>query len=106
MIISGGLNVYPHEVEDVLTAHPEVAEACVIGIPHEKWGEAVHAVVVPTSDARLDEVTLIDYAKQNLAGYKCPKSVTFAERLPRTSYGKIAKREIREPYWAHLDRKL
>jgi long-chain acyl-CoA synthetase len=103
MIISGGLNVYPHEVEDVLTSHPGIAEACVIGIPHEKWGEAVHAVVVP-GDAGLDEETVLQHAREHLAGYKRPKSVEFVDALPKTSYGKVAKRELRARYWAHLDR--
>jgi long-chain acyl-CoA synthetase len=106
MIISGGLNVYPHEIEDLLTAHPAIAAACVVGIPHEKWGEAVHAVVVVAPDAELDEAAVVHYAKQNLAGYKCPKSVAFVAELPRTSYGKIAKREVRAPYWAHLEHRV
>jgi acyl-CoA synthetase (AMP-forming)/AMP-acid ligase II len=103
MIISGGLNVYPHEIEDVLTAHQGIAEAAVIGIPDEKWGEAVHAVVV-RGDALLDAATVIAHAKGRLAGYKCPKSVEFVDALPKTSYGKIAKRELRARYWAHLGR--
>jgi acyl-CoA synthetase (AMP-forming)/AMP-acid ligase II len=103
MIISGGLNVYPHEVEDVLTRHPGIAEACVVGIPDEKWGEAVHAVVV-AADAGLDADAVLQHAREHLAGYKRPKSVEFVEALPKTSYGKIAKREVRARYWAHLDR--
>jgi acyl-CoA synthetase (AMP-forming)/AMP-acid ligase II len=103
MIISGGLNVYPHEIEDVLTAHPGIAEACVIGIPDEKWGEAVHAVVV-RRDSALDSDAVLLHARERLAGYKRPKSVEFVDALPKTSYGKIAKRELRAAYWAHLDR--
>src|SRR5882757_1919876 len=103
MIISGGLNVYPHEIEDVLTAHPGIAEACVIGIPDEKWGEAVHAVVV-RADTALDPDMVLRHAREHLAGYKRPKSVEFVDALPKTSYGKIAKREVRARYWAHLDR--
>jgi acyl-CoA synthetase (AMP-forming)/AMP-acid ligase II len=103
MIISGGLNVYPHEVEDVLTRHPGIAEACVIGIPDEKWGEAVHAVVVRGA-VGLDEAAVIQHAREHLAGYKRPKSVEFVDALPKTSYGKVAKRELRARYWAHLGR--
>ncbi|MGQ0844219.1 MAG: class I adenylate-forming enzyme family protein [Sporichthyaceae bacterium] len=103
MIITGGLNVYPHEIEDLLTAHPGIAEAAVIGIPDEKWGEAVHAVLV-ASDPALDAAAVMAYARDLLAGYKRPKSVEFLEDLPKTSYGKIAKRELRDRYWAHLDR--
>lgn len=105
MIISGGLNVYPHEVEDVLTSHPGIAEAAVIGLPDEKWGEAVHAVVV-ASDPALDADTVRTYAREHLAGYKSPKSVEFVDALPKTSYGKIAKRELRDRYWAHLGRSV
>jgi acyl-CoA synthetase (AMP-forming)/AMP-acid ligase II len=103
MIISGGLNVYPHEIEEVLTAHPGIAEACVVGIPDEKWGEAVHAVVV-RADTALESDTVLRHAREHLAGYKRPKSVEFVDALPKTSYGKIAKREVRARYWAHLDR--
>ncbi len=103
MIISGGLNVYPHEVEDVLTRHPGISEAAVIGIPDEKWGEAVHAVLV-ASDPALDSGAVTAYVREHLAGYKRPKSVEFVDALPKTSYGKIAKRELRARYWAHLDR--
>jgi acyl-CoA synthetase (AMP-forming)/AMP-acid ligase II len=103
MIISGGLNVYPHEIEDLLTAHPGIAEAAVIGIPDEKWGEAVHAVLV-ASDPAVDSEVVMAYAREHLAGYKRPKSVEFLDALPKTSYGKIAKRELRDRHWAHLGR--
>ncbi|MGQ0466238.1 MAG: AMP-binding protein [Sporichthyaceae bacterium] len=105
MIISGGLNVYPHEIEDLLTSHPGIAEAAVVGIPDEKWGEAVHAVLV-AADPLLDAGAVLAYAREHLAGYKRPKSVEFVDALPKTSYGKVAKRELRAPYWAHLDRAL
>ncbi|HEY3604545.1 MAG TPA: AMP-binding protein [Sporichthyaceae bacterium] len=106
MIISGGLNVYPHEIEDVLLTHPAVAEACVIGVPDEKWGEAVRAVVVPVPGAHIDAGELIAFSGRHLAGYKKPKAVDVVEALPRTSYGKIAKREVRAPYWAGLGRSI
>jgi acyl-CoA synthetase (AMP-forming)/AMP-acid ligase II len=106
MIISGGLNVYPHEVEDVLLTHPNVAEACVIGVPDEKWGEAVRAVVVATPGASIDPAELIAFSGQHLAAYKKPKAVDVVDALPRTAYGKIAKREVRAPYWAGLGRTI
>jgi acyl-CoA synthetase (AMP-forming)/AMP-acid ligase II len=106
LIISGGLNVYPHEIEDQLLTHPAVSEACVIGIPHEKWGEAVHAVVVPAAGATIEPDELIAWSGQYLAGYKKPKSVSVVEALPKTTYGKVAKREVRAPYWAGLGRSI
>lgn len=105
LIISGGLNIYPIEIEQVLLRHPAVAEACVIGVPDDKWGEAVRAVVVP-SRADLTGRELIDFVGQHLAPFKKPKAIDFVDALPRTAYGKIAKREVRAPYWAHLQRSL
>jgi acyl-CoA synthetase (AMP-forming)/AMP-acid ligase II len=104
MIISGGLNVYPAEVENALLTHPEVDEACVIGVPDEKWGEAVRAVVVRIAGSELDGEDLIAYAAQHLAGYKKPKRVEFVESLPKTSYGKLDKKAVRAQYWAGVDR--
>ena len=106
LIISGGLNVYPHEIEDLLITHPDVSEACVIGIPHEKWGEAVHAVVVPVAGTTIDAADLITWSGQYLAGYKKPKGVDVVAALPKTTYGKVAKREVRAPYWAGLGRSI
>jgi acyl-CoA synthetase (AMP-forming)/AMP-acid ligase II len=106
MIISGGLNVYPHEIEDVLLTHPAVAEACVIGVPDEKWGEAVRAVVVAAPGAQIDAGELIAFSGLHLAAYKKPKAVDVVDALPRTSYGKVAKREVRAPYWAGLNRSI
>ncbi len=106
MIITGGLNVYPHEIEDVLLTHPAVAEACVIGVPDEKWGEAVRAVVVLVAGASIDAAELIAFSGKHLAGYKKPKGVDVVDALPRTAYGKIAKREVRAPYWAGLGRSI
>jgi len=96
MIISGGENVYPAEVERVLVAHPDVAEVAVIGVPHEKWGETVHAVVVPAQGAEEDGAALISYTRKHLAHYKCPTGVTFMSELPRNPTGKILKRELRK----------
>ena len=105
MIISGGLNVYPLEIEEVLLKHPDVEEVCVVGVPDEKWGEAVRAVVVASRDGLTAE-ELIGLVGEHLAPYKKPKAVDFVDSLPRTSYGKVAKREVRATYWAHLDRAL
>ena len=106
MIVTGGENVYPTEVENVLMTHPAVGDVAVIGIPDEKWGEAVKAVVVPAAGAAPTEAELIAYARERLAGFKLPKSVDFAEVLPRNPSGKLLKRALREPYWAGVDRRI
>ncbi len=100
MIISGGENVASIEVEDALFSHPEVAEVAVIGVPDEKWGELVLALVVRTEGSALDEETLIAYVRTRLAGYKCPKRIEFRDALARTATGKLQKFKLREPYWA------
>ncbi|MGE2719370.1 long-chain-fatty-acid--CoA ligase [Mycolicibacterium celeriflavum] len=106
MIVSGGENVYPTEVENVLMTHPDVADVAVIGVPDPTWGEAVKAIVVPAADASPGEADLIAYARDRLAGYKLPKSVSFADDLPRTPSGKILKRALREPYWEGVGRRI
>jgi long-chain acyl-CoA synthetase len=95
MIISGGENVFPREVEEVLHSHPAVAEAAVIGEPDETWGERVKAVVVLGPDARTTEEQLITFCRERLAGYKCPKSIEYRDSLPRSASGKVLKRELR-----------
>jgi acyl-CoA synthetase (AMP-forming)/AMP-acid ligase II len=104
MIISGGENVYPAEVENAVYSHPLVADVAVIGVPDEKWGEAVKAFVVLKAGADVSEADIIGHARQNIAGYKCPKSVDFISALPRNPSGKILRRELRAPYWAGKDR--
>ncbi len=99
MIISGGENVYPAEVENALYAHPDVADVAVIGVPDQKWGEAVKACVVLKDGQQLSEAEMIAHAREHIAGYKCPKSVDFIEALPRNPSGKILRRELRAPYW-------
>ncbi len=99
MIISGGNNVYPREVEEVIVQHPAVATALVFGIPHEYWGEAVHALVVLEPGAKANAEEIIEHCGRNMAGYKKPKSVEFVEALPVSGYGKVMRREIREKYW-------
>jgi acyl-CoA synthetase (AMP-forming)/AMP-acid ligase II len=95
LIISGGENIYPAEVERVLVQHPDVAEAAVIGVPHEKWGETAKAVVVPAAGATPDAAELIAYTRDRLAHYKCPTSVELVDTLPLNPTGKVLKRELR-----------
>jgi long-chain acyl-CoA synthetase len=99
MIVTGGENVYSTEVEDVLYRHPAVLEAAVFGVPDAKWGEAVHAVVVPRAPVTVE--ALIDHCRAAIAGYKVPKDVDLrAEPLPKSGAGKVLKRELRAPFWA------
>ncbi|MBM7061876.1 long-chain-fatty-acid--CoA ligase [Pseudomonas sp. UL073] len=99
MIVSGGENVYSAEVENVLAKHPAVALCAVIGIPHDTWGEAVHAVVTLKPGATLGADELRAHCREFIAGYKCPKSVEFRDTLPLSGAGKILKRDLREPFW-------
>lgn len=96
LIVTGGYNVYPKEVEDVLFAHPKVMEASVIGVPDPKWGETIRAVVVPKKGELLTEQEILDFCKDRLAGYKKPTSVVFVEELPKSPVGKVLKRVLRE----------
>jgi len=106
MIVSGGENVYPAEVENVLMGHPAVADVGVIGVPDEKWGETVKAIVVKAEGSEPTPEELIAYCRERLAGFKCPTSVDFIDALPRNPSGKILKRELREPYWAGRERRI
>lgn len=106
IIISGGENVSSIEVEDVLYDHPDILKAAVIGIPSDEWGEAVHALVVPMAGAELSEATVVEFARDRLAGFKTPKSVEFVDNLPETATGKIQKYELRESYWEGEDREI
>jgi len=106
MIISGGLNIYPREIEDILFEHPAVLEAAVIGIPDEKWGESVRALVVLKPGTSCDENELIAHCKNNLGSYKKPKNIEFVDSLPRNPSGKVLKRVLREKYWANEDRRV
>jgi len=106
MIISGGLNVYPNEVEQVVNAHPAVLEACVFGVPDEKWQEAVKVAVVLKPDMTATEDEIIGFCKERLASYKKPQSVDFMDTLPRNAQGKILRRELRAPYWKQYTRTI
>lgn len=106
MIVSGGENVYPAEVENALFAHPQIADVAVIGVPDEKWGEAVKACVVPEAGVTLDPQEIIAFARERIAGYKLPKSVDFVDALPRNPSGKILRRELRDPYWEGQERRV
>jgi acyl-CoA synthetase (AMP-forming)/AMP-acid ligase II len=103
MIITGAENVYPVEVESALSEHPDVADVAVIGVPDPRWGETVKAVVVRRDGSTLTEQELLSWAKDRLAGFKRPRSVDFADELPRNPTGKLLKRVLREPYWTDAE---
>jgi len=106
MVISGGLNIYPREIEELLLQHPAIAEACVFGVPDAKWGEALAAHLVTRADVSLTEAEVLAHLGERAAGYKKPKQIRFVEALPRTSYGKIDKKAVRAPYWAGQARQV
>ncbi len=106
MIVSGGENIYPAEIESALFGHPGVADVAVIGVPDERWGEAVKAVVVRKPGSDVGAGDLISWARERIAGYKLPKSVDFVDALPRNPTGKILKRELRKPYWGDKQRQV
>ena len=99
MIISGGVNIYPAEIEASLETHPDINDVAVFGIPDEEWGEAVHAIVVLRKGASLTKEQIIAFAREHLAGYKVPRSISFMDEIPRTGSGKILKRDLRKPFW-------
>ncbi|HWT12624.1 MAG TPA: AMP-binding protein [Allosphingosinicella sp.] len=106
MIVTGGYNVYPREVEDVLSGHPAVAQVAVVGLPDEVWGEAVTAFAVLHDGHEGDEAALIGYARRHLAAYKAPKSVRFVPAIPLSAVGKPLRRALREPYWEGRERRI
>jgi acyl-CoA synthetase (AMP-forming)/AMP-acid ligase II len=106
MIISGGANVYPREVEEILAHHPAIAEVCVFGVPDDLWGEAVRAAVVLKPGAKSSSEEIINFAAEWMAGYKKPKAVDFLTELPKSPVGKILKRQLRDSHWAARERKL
>jgi fatty-acyl-CoA synthase len=99
MVVSGGFNVFPREVEDALFEHPAVRHAAVIGVPHEKWGEEVKAVVVLREGASVTAQDLIDFVKSTKGSLMAPKSIDFVDAIPLTNLGKIDKKAIRASYW-------
>jgi long-chain acyl-CoA synthetase len=106
MIVSGGENVYPAEVENVLMAHPGVADVAVIGVPHDRWGETAKAMVVRAPGSEVTEQELIDFTRERLARFKCPTSVDWVDLLPRNASGKILKKDLRAPFWEGRDRNV
>lgn len=105
MIVSGGENIYPVEVEKALADHPHVADVAVIGIPDEKWGETVLALIVPTKPAP-DAAAINAFCREQIAGYKCPRRIEFVDSIPRNAAGKILRRALREPYWDRHERRV
>ncbi|MBW1768344.1 MAG: long-chain fatty acid--CoA ligase [Deltaproteobacteria bacterium] len=106
MIISGGENIYPREIEEAIIKHPSVREVAVVGVPDPKWGEAIKAVVVLVPGRSATEEELISFCKDNIASYKKPKSVDFVAGVPKNNYGKVLKRELRAKYWRGKERKV
>jgi long-chain acyl-CoA synthetase len=106
MIISGGENIYAKEVEDVLFSHPGVANAVVIGVPDDKWGEAVKGLVIKKAGFEPTEEELIDFCKERLASYKKPRTIEFMRDFPKSAAGKILKRELRQKYWRDREKKI
>jgi long-chain acyl-CoA synthetase len=106
MIISGGENIYSREIEDVILKHPAVFEVAVIGVPDEKWGESIKAIVALKQGQKATGEEIINFCKDHLASYKKPKSVEFIDAIPKNPYGKVLKRELREKYWAGETRRV
>ena len=106
MIVSGAENIYPAEIESVLFEHPAVADAAVVGIPDEKFGEAVLAFIVLKEGEALDAEAIELFCRERLAGYKIPRRVEFIDQIPRNASGKVLKRELREPYWEGANRRV
>ena len=106
MVVSGGENIYPAEVENALMAHPAIADVGVIGVPDDHWGEAVKACVVKAPDNEVTEQEIIEFARGRLAHFKCPRSVDFVPELPRNPSGKILKKDLRAPYWQGRERNV
>jgi long-chain acyl-CoA synthetase len=106
MVISGGVNIYPAEIEAALIAMPDVADCAVFGIPDEEMGEALCACIQPAFDAAEDEAAVRAHLRQHIAGYKVPKRIVFLPELPREDSGKIFKRKLRAPYWEGVERRI
>jgi acyl-CoA synthetase (AMP-forming)/AMP-acid ligase II len=106
MLVSGGFNIYPSEIEAALAQHPAVYEVCVVGVPDDHWGEVVKAVVVLRQGQQASEEDIIAFCKDRLADFKKPRSVDFVTELPKNSNGKLSRKDVRERYWQGRDRKV
>ncbi|MCX6471395.1 MAG: AMP-binding protein, partial [Corynebacteriales bacterium] len=109
MIISGGVNIYPAEIEGELVVHPKVADVAVFGVPHSDWGEEIKAVVLPADGVVGDDALseeLMDYARARLAKFKLPRSIDYVDEMPRDDNGKLYKRKLRDPYWERAERAI
>jgi acyl-CoA synthetase (AMP-forming)/AMP-acid ligase II len=106
MLVSGGFNVYPSEVESVLAQHPAVYEVCVVGVPDERWGETVKAVVVLRAGAEVSGGDIMDFCRGRLADFKRPRSVDFVPQLPKNGNGKLSRKDVREHYWRGRERRV
>ena len=106
MIISGAENIYPAEVENAIIGHQEIADVAVIGVPDERWGEAVKAIIVLKPDATATAEEIVAFARNRIAGYKLPKTIDFVPALPRNPSGKVLRRELRAPYWVGHTRRI
>jgi fatty-acyl-CoA synthase/long-chain acyl-CoA synthetase len=106
MIISGGMNIYPAEIEAVLVAHPAVADAAVFGIPSDEWGESVHATITVYDGQSVTDEELQQFCREHLASYKLPRSFDRMDEIPRSASGKVLKKELRAPYWADRSSKV
>ena len=106
MIVSGGENIYPAELENVLMQHPAVADGAVIGVPDGQWGEAVKACVVLRPGSKAAQADIIEFMRGRIAHFKCPRTVDFMDAIPRNPTGKILKRVLREPYWKGRTRRV
>ena len=104
MIVSGGFNVYPKEIEQTLFGHPAVSDVCVVGVPDAKWGEAVKAVVVTSEGADVSEQEIVAFVREHKGSVLAPKSVDFVDAIPLTAVGKHDKKAVREAYWAGRER--
>ena len=106
VIISGGVNIYPAQVESVLLGHPAVADCCVVGVPDDEWGESVRAVVQASESERFDAAAVLAFCRERLAGYQVPRAIDVVDELPRTETGKLARRAVRDGYWAGRSRRI
>ena len=106
MVISGGVNVYPLEIEEILHRHPKVLEAAVIGVPDSKWGEALLAFVVPKPGSSVDPEEIVSFCEGKMARFKIPRSIQLVAELPKSPAGKVLKRVLREPFWTGREARI